>query len=161
RMPQIERVDRLHVIMAVEQDPRPWIGALATFADHHRMTGGRAQTDVEAKSAEIGRNVFRGLAALRGISGVRRNRLNSQQGEQPIETGIELAIDLGQDRGHGIICTHVRTVIIDRRLERTRFAVNGAGLRRRFYSPRPLSLSSALDGDALQVCNAYALSTPA
>jgi hypothetical protein len=80
--------------MAVEQDPRPWIGAVAAFADHYRMAGRWAQTGVETETAEIGRNVFRGLTALRGISGVRRDRLNAQQREQPIETGIELAIDM-------------------------------------------------------------------
>src|SRR4029077_8293707 len=86
RLPQIEWIDRLYVIMAIKQDPRPSIGAVAAFADPHRMAGGRAQTGVEAETAEIGRNMFRGLAALCGISGVRRDRLNAQQREQPVET---------------------------------------------------------------------------
>src|SRR5215472_18118173 len=81
RLPQLERVNRLHVIMAVEQDPRARIGAVAGSADHHRVAGGRPQSSVKAKTAEIDRDMFRSLAALRGISGVRRDRLNSQQGE--------------------------------------------------------------------------------
>src|SRR3974390_3398499 len=47
------------------------------------------------------------------------------------------------------------TVIIDQRLGRARIAVNCARIRRKFYSPRPASLSSALARDALQVCNAW------
>jgi len=38
--------------------------------------------------------------------------LDPQQSEQPIETKIQFAIDMGQNRRHSIVWTHVPTVIL-------------------------------------------------
>jgi hypothetical protein len=50
---------------------------------------------------------------LGGIRGIGGNRLNSQQSKQAVETGIQFAIDMAQDRRHSIISIHVPTVMID------------------------------------------------
>jgi len=79
RLPKVERVDGLHVIMAVEQDTRSLaIGAVLAFADHHRMPGSRPQASIETEAAKIGCHILGGVTALHGISRIRRNRLNSQ-----------------------------------------------------------------------------------
>src|SRR5207248_9211184 len=61
-LPQIERIDRLDVVMSVEQRART--AAVAVFPDHDRMPGGRANADVEAERAEILGEMLRRLPAL-------------------------------------------------------------------------------------------------
>ena len=69
RPPQVERVDRLHVIMAVEQHPRRVaVGcAVAAFTDDDRVAPGRPHAGLEAEPAQIGRDIFGRGAAVRRI----------------------------------------------------------------------------------------------
>ena len=99
RLPQIERIDRLHVIMAIEQDARrlPRGRSVAAFADHDRVAVGRAHAGLESETAEVGGDVFGRGAAMRCIGRVGRDRLNSQEREQPIEASVEIAVDASED----------------------------------------------------------------
>ena len=47
-VPQVERIDRLHVVMAVEQHVRRR-RAFGLLADHDRMARGRPHSGVEAE----------------------------------------------------------------------------------------------------------------
>ena len=71
RLPQLERVDRLHIVVAVEQHVR----ALAVerrlgVAHHHGMAGGRHHAGIEADVLQLARAPLRGLLALRLIGGI-------------------------------------------------------------------------------------------
>src|SRR5712691_4905639 len=94
--------------MAIEQRPRA--SSVAALADHDRMTGGRTDTDVEAESAEILREMLGRLAALVPIGRVGRDRANTQQAEQPLQAAVEILIDPIEDRiEHAHWCLRVHT----------------------------------------------------
>jgi hypothetical protein len=112
-VPKIERVDRLYIVVAVEEHARRLaISAVCALADDDWMPGGRAQARIKAETIQIGRDVLGGLAAMRGIGRVRRNRLDLQQREQPIDAGIEFAVDSSQD-GFDIVYAHDHTITIN------------------------------------------------
>ncbi len=66
RPPQIERIDRLHVVMAIEQHPRRFaIGgasglSVAALTHHDRMAIGWTHAGVKAEAAQVGRDVLGG-----------------------------------------------------------------------------------------------------
>ena len=95
RLPQIERIDRLHIVVAVEQDARRVaVGTpVAAFADYDRMASGRTHTGFESKAAQISRDMFGGGAAVFRIGRIGRHRLDAQEREQAIEACLEIAID--------------------------------------------------------------------
>ncbi len=61
------------------------------------MAVGRAHAGLEAEAAQVGSDMFGRRAALRRIGRIGRDRLNAQKREQPIETGVEIAIDAVED----------------------------------------------------------------
>ena len=76
RLPQIERIDRLHIVMAVEQHARRLavsliigfaVAALTSrrLADDDRMSFRRTHARFQAEAAQIRRDVFRRSAAVR------------------------------------------------------------------------------------------------
>ena len=101
RLPKIERIDRLHVIVAVEQHLRTRRPA-AALADHHRMTRGRPHRGLEAETAEIAGDEFGGRAALRLIGGIGGDRLNSHELEQALEAAVEIGIDPVENGRQGL-----------------------------------------------------------
>src|SRR5262245_64581523 len=55
-VPQVERIDRLHVVMAVEQEARAGaVAPVAALRHHDRMPLGRPYAGLEADAGEIGR----------------------------------------------------------------------------------------------------------
>ena len=90
-VPELERVDRLHVVVAVEEQRRP--RAVALVADHHRMAGGVAHAGVEADLAQVGGVPLGAGAGLGGIGRVGRDRLQPQRDEQALERGVEVGVD--------------------------------------------------------------------
>jgi hypothetical protein len=52
------------------------IAAICTLADDDRIPGSRAQARDKAQTVQVGGDVLGGLASMRGISRVRRNRLD-------------------------------------------------------------------------------------
>ena len=85
RLPQVERIDRLHVIVAVKQDTGRFavtVGcAVAAFADDDRMAFGWAHAGIKTERPQVGCDIFGRSAAVRRISRIGRNRLNPQQVE--------------------------------------------------------------------------------
>ena len=108
RLPQIERIDRLHVVMAIEQHARrAAVGfAVAAFADDDRVAFGRPHAGLEAEPAQVGGDIFGRGAAVRRIGRVGRHRLDAQQREQPIEAGIKVAVDAVENLGQSFGCRH-------------------------------------------------------
>jgi hypothetical protein len=105
-VPEIERIDRLHVVMAVENHMRP--SACPGLADDGGMAGGRAHFsgDTEARDV-LGEMLGRGLA-VGGKSRIRRDRLDPQQREQTLQAVVEILVDVIEHRlklriGHGRI----------------------------------------------------------
>jgi hypothetical protein len=107
-VPQIERIDRLHIVMAIEQHMWPAIGAAIGFGDDGGMPGGRPHLGLEAQRRDVlGQMIGRRLA-IAGKGRVGRDRLDPQQCEQPLEAVVEIGIDAVEHRlklsvGHGLI----------------------------------------------------------
>ena len=102
RLPQVERIDRLHVVVAVEQHARrlAMAGAVA-LADHDRMPPGRPHAGVEADAAQVlGDELGRGLALVL-VGHVGRDRLDAQEIEQPLQALVEIGVDLVEHGGQG------------------------------------------------------------
>ncbi len=99
---RFERIDRLHVVVAVEQHVGP--AALRVVGDDHRMAGRGARGGVKALARQVIDQPFGGALALRGKGRIGRDRLDAQQGLEPIEALVEIGIDMGEDgveRGGG------------------------------------------------------------
>ena len=101
RLPLVQRIDRLHVIMAVKQHART--GNAVRFADHHRMALGRAHVGGKADAAQVGGDVLGGGAALLLVGRVGGNRGDAQQREQPLDALVDILVDAAQDR---VECAH-------------------------------------------------------
>ena len=94
RGPKLKRINRLHVVMAVEQDVRRALALpLPRFADHHRMARGRPHLGREADAPQIGGDMLGRGPALLLVRRIGRDRLDAQQREQPFETRVEIAVD--------------------------------------------------------------------
>ncbi len=106
RLPQIERIDRLHVVMAVEQHARA--GCAVGFADDDRMTLGRTHAGRKPDRCEVGCDMLGGGAALRLVGRVGRDRGDAQQREQPLDALVDILVDAAQDR---VECAHGRAPI--------------------------------------------------
>ena len=100
RLPQVERIDRLHVVVAVEQNARSL--AVACAPPLPTTIGwpavGRTLVSkpmpVEILGHEVG-----GRLALILVGRIGRDRLDLQELEQPCETVVELGVDLVEDGG--------------------------------------------------------------
>src|SRR5262249_13105330 len=92
RFPQIERIDRLNVVVAVEQDVRGLAASAAAaiaavvvaLGDDDGVALGRAHACVEADAGEIVGNELGRAAALDLVGGVGRDRLDLEELEQPL-----------------------------------------------------------------------------
>ena len=100
-LPLVQRIDRLHVVMAVKQHARA--GNAVGFADHHRMALGRAHVGGKADAAQVGGDVLGGGAALFLVGRVGGNRGDAQQREQTLDALVDILVDAAQDR---VECAH-------------------------------------------------------
>ena len=93
-LPQLERVDRLHVIMAVNQQMRP---VALVMRHHHRLARRVAPRGVEAETRKLGHQpVGRGLAV--GVIGrIGRDRGDPEQLEQALERRVQSGVNGFQD----------------------------------------------------------------
>ena len=103
RFPEVERIDRLHVIMPVKQ--HVWgLGRTALdLADNHRMPVGRAHLGGETDAPQIGRDVLGRLPAVVLVGGIGRDRRDPQQREQSLNTVVDIGVDPVQ---HGVERAH-------------------------------------------------------
>ena len=105
-LPEVERIDRLHVVMAIEQHTWP-LGAVG-FAHHHRVALGRTDGGLKADRFEVGGHMLGGGAALRRESRVGGHRGDAEQREQPLDTMIDVLVDAAQNR---VECAHGRAPV--------------------------------------------------
>src|SRR5690606_37929962 len=91
-----EGIDRLHVVMAVEEHVRR-ARRPVMMRDDHRMTDRIARARVEADRLQVLDQPFGGPAAILGECGVGRDRWNPYQGEQALEAGVEIGVDTLED----------------------------------------------------------------
>ena len=101
RLPLVQRIDRLHVVMAVKQHARA--GNAVRFADHHRMALGRAHVGVKPMPAQVGGDVLGGGPALFLVRRIGGHRGDAQQREQTLDALVDILVDAGQDR---VECAH-------------------------------------------------------
>src|SRR5262249_31835915 len=103
RFPQVERIDRLNVVVAVEQDVRGLAAsaaaAIAALGDDDGVALGRAHAGVEADAGEIVGNELGGGAALVLVGRVGRDRLDLEELEQSLKARIKIGVDLVEDSG--------------------------------------------------------------
>ena len=101
--PEIQRIDRLHVIVAIEQDVRRLAASGLDAADNHRTAGGRMLGRLESKIAELRDQPIRGPLAIGEMRGNGGNRGDREKSEQPLERRRLTGVDSGKnvvDRGH-------------------------------------------------------------
>jgi hypothetical protein len=101
RLPLVQRIDRLDVIMAIKQHARP--GSAVRFADHHRMALGWADIGGKTDAAQVGGDVLGGGPALFLVGRVGGDRGDAQQREQTLNALVDIAVDAAQDR---VECAH-------------------------------------------------------
>ena len=99
-MPEIERIDRLHIVVTVEQHMRPpaIFGPAVDLGDDRRMTGRRPDLGGETERRDIPGQMIGGRLAVAGKGRIGRDRLDPQQGKQPLEAVVEIGIDAIEDR---------------------------------------------------------------
>ena len=99
-MPEIERIDRLHVVMAVEQHmrPRPPLPPPLALGDDGGMTGGRPDLGRKTERRDIPGQMIGRRLAIAGKGRIGRDRFDPQQRKQPLQAVVEIGIDAVEDR---------------------------------------------------------------
>ena len=92
-MPQLQRVDRLHVVVAVEQRVRTIAAVAVGRRDDRGMAGGRPHLGVEAERGDVDREMIGRRPAIIGEGRIGGDRLDPQQREQPLQALVEIGID--------------------------------------------------------------------
>ena len=103
-VPQRQRVDRLDVVVAVEQDMRRIGFAAIVMGHHHRVAGRVAHRRIETERAQLGHQPFGRPAALRLEGRIGGDGLDAHQLEQSVEARRNIgagAVEDRQDVGHG------------------------------------------------------------
>ncbi len=103
RFPKVEWIDRLHVVMAVEEDARGLaVGLRTALAHHDRMPSGGPDAGLKTNAGQILGHVFGGRLTLVFVGRIGRDRLDAQEFEQPLEALIEIGVDFLQHGGKGM-----------------------------------------------------------
>ncbi len=108
RGPQVQRIDRLHVVMAVEHHPllRAEVAARGDDGVARRLV----ELRLEAQRSEVVGQPLAGAPALGGVSPVGGDGGDAQQREQPFQAAVEIGIHRCQhavEIGHGRIPSSV------------------------------------------------------
>ena len=79
RYPQIQRIHRLHIVVAVEQDMRNLLTRrpIIPMRDHHGMQRRLAERDLELHGIEFACQPLRGSTAITLVCGIGRDRRDS------------------------------------------------------------------------------------
>jgi hypothetical protein len=97
-VPQIERIDGLHVVMAVEQHVRARGAVAVAPAEDGGVSRGRPHLGRKTDGRDVPCEMVRGLPAILHKGRIGRDRLDPQQCEQPLEAVVEIGIDAVEDR---------------------------------------------------------------
>jgi hypothetical protein len=100
-VPQLDRIDRLDVVMAVEEHVRRIGRGAVVMGDDHRVAGRVPHGGVEADIRQLGDEPFGGLAAIGGIGGIGGNGGDADEIENPHQAVGEVLVDTLED---GIEC---------------------------------------------------------
>jgi hypothetical protein len=90
-------IDRLHVVMAVEQHMRR--AGLGPVREHDGLAGRLAQRSLEAERFQIGTQPFGGAAAIGIESRIGPDRGDFEPGRQTRERAVEIGVETGENRG--------------------------------------------------------------
>src|SRR5215471_7203771 len=103
RLPKVEWIDGLHVVMAVEEDARSLaVGVRTALAHHDRMAVGGPDAALKTNAGQILGHVLGSRLTLVLVGRVGRDRLDAQELEQPLEALIEIGVDFLQHGGKGM-----------------------------------------------------------
>ncbi len=93
-VPEVKRINRLHVIVAVEQHVR----AITIVMRHnHRMARRVAHARIEPDGSEIRTQPFRRLAAFVLVGAVGGNALHPQKFKQSRLRGVAISVEMGKN----------------------------------------------------------------
>ena len=95
RVPKLQRIDRLHVVMGVEQHMGLVRAGLSVMADHHRMLGRRPYGRIEPERGQLIHQPGRCACALVLVGWIGGNRGDAQEIEQAVEAFGKVGIDAG------------------------------------------------------------------
>jgi hypothetical protein len=97
-MPEIERIDRLHIVMTVEQHVRSAILAAVGFGNDGGMARGRPDLGGKAECRDVLGEMIGGFLAVGGKGRLGGDRLDPQKREQPLQAVVEIGIDAVENR---------------------------------------------------------------
>ena len=99
-VPQVERIDRLDVVVAVKQKMRR---AVADVADNHRVAGCFVGLGGNTQCGQVVDQPVGGFLAIVGIGWIGRNRRDAQKAEQALDGCVEVGVEAGENgfKGHG------------------------------------------------------------
>jgi hypothetical protein len=78
-MPEVERIDRLHIVMTVEQHVRPRGAVTVAFGHDRRMAGSRPDLGRKTEGRDILGEMVGGRLAIAGKGRIGRDRFDPQQ----------------------------------------------------------------------------------
>jgi hypothetical protein len=97
RSPELERVGRLDVVVAVVEQPRAGcIAGIGVGRQHHRLAGGLVQVGCEASATQAGNQPFRRPPGIGRMRGVGADRWDAQERAPALDGAIEAAVDSGK-----------------------------------------------------------------
>ncbi len=104
-LPQFQWIDRLNVIMPVEQDMRGTSTRAFVMGNNHRVPRRVTHASLETDRFQIGDQPLGSLAAFGLESWIGRDGLDFQQVEKPLQAVVKVGINRVQNRfesWHGI-----------------------------------------------------------
>ena len=94
-VPEIQRIDRLHIIVPVEQHMRPRfsVSLAIAFRNDRGMALGWPHLGFEAEAGDVLGQMIGGRLAILREGGIGRDRLDAEQRKQPLQAVVEIGID--------------------------------------------------------------------
>ena len=96
--PQIQRIDWLNIVVAIEQDMRPRSIIAVALGDDRGMPRRRANLGAEFQRRDIGGEMIGRRLAVSGKCRIGGDRFDTQQRKQPLQTVVEIGVDVVEDR---------------------------------------------------------------
>ncbi len=103
-LPQIDRIDRLDVVVAVKQHMRRVGGCAIMMRDHHGVTGGITDRRVETDARQIAHQPLGGLAAFRLIGWIGGDGLDADEFKKSLKAGGKIVVNRRENGGNICHC---------------------------------------------------------